>query len=98
MRSTSLVVCATNEQAAVVSALVRHLHTNKHCDLRQWDTEVDAQTIQLLYETADVVHSHMDYWVLRNELRRGTRDGLMQCLTYHGSVDPGNMAGHQRFG
>ncbi len=87
---------AANVVPGVVSALVRHGHTNKHCDLRQWDTEVDAQTIQLLYETADVVHSHMDYWVLRNELRRGTRDGLIQALTYHGSVDPGNMAGSVR--
>ncbi len=87
---------AANVVPGVVSALVRFGHTNKHCDLRQWDTEIDAQTIQLLYETADVVHSHMDYWVLRNELRRGTRDGLMQALTYHGSVDPGNMAGSVR--
>ena len=87
---------AANTVPGVVSALVRHLHTNKHCDLRQWDCEIDAQTIQLLYETADVVHSHMDYRVLRNELRRGTREGLMQALTYHGSVDPGNMAGSVR--
>ena len=87
---------AANVVPGVVSALVRFGHTNKHCDLRQWDTEIDAQTIQLLYETADVVHSHMDYWVLRNELRKGTRDGLMQALTYHGSVDPGNMAGSVR--
>jgi len=84
---------AANVVPGVVSALVRFGHTNKHCDLRQWDTEIDANTVQLLYETADVVHSHMDYRILRNELRRGTRDGLMQALTYHGSVDPGNMAG-----
>ena len=87
---------AANTVPGVVSALVRYGHTNPHCDLRQWDTEIDAHTIQLLYDTADVVHSHMDYWVLRNELRRGTRDGLIQALTYHGSVDPGNMAGSVR--
>jgi hypothetical protein len=87
---------AANTVPGVVSALVRYGHTNKHCDLRQWDTEIDATTIQLLYETADVVHSHMDYWVLRNQLRQGTRQGCIQALTYHGSVDPGNMAGSVR--
>lgn len=81
---------AANSVSGIVSALVRHGHTNKHCDLRQWDVEVDYDTIQLLYDTADVVHSHMDYYVLRNVLRQGTRDGLIQALTYHGSVDPTN--------
>jgi len=84
---------AANSVPGVVSALVRYGHTNKHCDLRQWDVEVDHDTIQLLYDTADIVHSHMDYYVLRNVLRQGTRDGLMQCLTYHGSVDPQNPMG-----
>lgn len=79
--------------AGLTSVLVRHGHTNLHCDLRDYDAEIDAQTVQLLYDTADVVHSHMDYYVLRNVLRQGTRDGLMQCLTYHGSVDPQNLAG-----
>jgi len=77
----------------LTSVLVRHGHTNPHCDLRHYDTDIDAQMVQLLYETADVVHSHIDYNVLRNTLRVGTRDGLMQCLTYHGSVDPGNPSG-----
>jgi len=84
---------AANSVPGVVSALVRYGHTNKHCDLRQWDVEVDYDTIQLLYDTADVVHSHMNYYVLRNVLRQGTREDLIQALTYHGSVDPQNPMG-----
>lgn len=84
---------AANSVAGVVSAFVRYGHSNKHCDLRQWDVDIDDTTIQLLYDTADVVHSHMDYYVLRNMLRQGTRDGLVQALTYHGSVDPENPMG-----
>ena len=77
----------------LTSVLVRHGHTNLHCDLRHYDTDIDGQMVQLLYDTADVVHSHIDYNVLRNNLRVGTREGLIQCLTYHGSVDPGNPSG-----
>lgn len=84
---------AANTVPGVVSALVRYAHNNPHCDLRQWDAEVDAATVALLYLTADVVHSHMDYYVQRNVLREGGRPGLMQALTYHGSVDPANPAG-----
>lgn len=80
----------------LTSVLVRHGHTNLHCDLRHYDAEIDAQTVQLLCDTADVIHSHMDYYVLRNVLRQGTRDGLIQALTYHGSVDPQNIPGSIR--
>jgi glycosyltransferase involved in cell wall biosynthesis len=82
--------------AGLTSVLVRYGHSNAHCDLRDYDTEVDARILDVLYDTADVVHSHMDYYVLRNILRKGTRDGLMQALTYHGSVDPSNVAGSIR--
>lgn len=87
---------AANAVPGVVSAFVRYGHSNPHCDLRQWDVDTDAATVELLYLTADVVHSHMDYYVLRNILRQGTRPGLMQSLTYHGSVDPANPAGSIR--
>jgi hypothetical protein len=80
----------------LTSVLVRHGHTNLHCDLRHYDVDIDAATVQLLYDTADVVHSHMDYYVLRNVIRQGTREGLIQALTYHGSVDPQNPAGSIR--
>lgn len=80
----------------LTSVLVRHGHTNAHCDLRHYDAEIDAATVQLLCDTADVVHSHMDYYVLRNVIRQGTREGLIQALTYHGSVDPQNLPGSIR--
>ena len=80
----------------VTSVLVRHGHTNAHCDLRNLDVEIDAVTVQLLYDTADVVHSHMDYYVVRNVLRQAPRAGQIQCLTYHGSVDPQNPGGSIR--
>ncbi len=84
---------AANTVPGVVSAFARIGHSNPHCDLRQWDLEIDEVTIRVLLATADVVHSHMDYYVLTNNLREGARPGRTMARTYHGSVDPGNMAG-----
>lgn len=84
---------AANVVPGVVSAFARFGHSNPHCDLRQWDGEIDEQTIRVLLATADVVHSHMDYYVLTNNLRESTAPGRTIARTYHGSVDPGNMAG-----
>lgn len=84
---------AANTVPGVVSAFVRFGHSNPHCDLRQWDSEVDAHTVTVLLATADVVHCHMDYYTLTNQLREGTRAGRTIARTYHGSVDPANVAG-----
>lgn len=84
---------AANTADGVVSAFVRWGHSNPHCDLRQWDGDVDWRTVQVLLHTADVVHCHMDYYCLTDNLREGTRKGRTIARTYHGSVDPGNMAG-----
>lgn len=78
---------AANCVPGVVSALVRHGHSNTHCDLRQWDTEVDDRSIRILAMTADVIHSHMDYYVLRNVIRESIGP-WKNARTYHGSVDP----------
>lgn len=88
---------AANTASGIVSAFVRWGHSNPHCDLRQWDGDVDWRTIQVLLHTADVVHCHMDYYCLTDNLREGTRAGRTIARTYHGSVDPGNMAGSMRY-
>lgn len=87
---------AANGVPGVVSAFVRWGHSNPHCDLRQWDGERDAKTVHLLLMTADVVHCHMDYWCLTEELKEGTRAGRTIARTYHGSVDPANPQGSIR--
>lgn len=84
---------AANAVPGVVSALVRFGHSNPHCDLRQWDGEVDARTVHVLLQTADVVHCHMDYRCLTQDLREGVKPGRMMARTYHGSVDPANPSG-----
>lgn len=83
---------AANTHGAIVSAFVRYGHSNPHCDLRQWDMEIDEQSIRVLMATADVIHSHMDYYVLRNILR-GSTGHWKNARTYHGSVDPSNPNG-----
>jgi len=83
---------AANTVPGVVSAFARYGHSNPHCDLRQWDTEIDERNIRVLAMTADVIHSHMDYYVLRNMLRLST-GAWKNARTYHGSVDPQNPKG-----
>lgn len=81
---------AANTVPGVVSAFVRYGHSNPHSDLRQWDGDTDAATVQALAMTADVIHCHMDYRTLLHDLRRGREPGQRIAITYHGSVLPGD--------
>jgi len=77
---------AANSVPGVVSAFARIGHSNPHCDLRQWDIGTDLAALRVLLATADVVHCHIDYSVLLNELG-GLPDHVRAAITYHGSVE-----------
>lgn len=77
---------AANTTGGVISAFVRFGHSNPHCDLRQFDGVTDKDAVRVLMATADVVHCHMDYTVLLNELG-GLPDGMRAAITYHGSLE-----------
>jgi hypothetical protein len=68
------------------SAFVRYGHDNPMCDLRQWDGDEHRREVAALFETADVVHVHMDYATLDNGVSRWP-DRARQMLVrhYHGS-------------
>lgn len=77
---------AANTASGVVSAFVRFGHSNPHCDLRQFDGTTQADAVRILMATADVVHCHMDYTLLLNELG-GLPVGMRAAITYHGSIE-----------
>jgi hypothetical protein len=78
---------AANTVSGIVSAFARIGHSNPACELRQWDVDTQLGMVQLLLRTADVVHCHMDYTVLLNELG-GLPNGVRAAITYHGSTEP----------
>jgi len=65
------------------SAFVRYGHDNPHCDLRQWDGDLDRRTVEGLFEEADVVHVHMDYATIARLPRWPVRQLLVRH--YHGA-------------
>lgn len=77
---------AANTARGVVSAFVRFGHSNPHCDLRQFDGPTQMDAVRILMATADVVHCHMDYTLLLNELG-GLPSGMRAAITYHGSIE-----------
>ncbi len=82
---------AANTVPGVRSALVRYGYSNPHCHLRQWDGELHKPTVELLAMTADVIHCHMDYRALHQDLRYVLRANQRAAITYHGSVLPSDM-------
>lgn len=78
---------AANTVSGVVSAFARLGHSNPSCDLRQWDVTKDIERVRVLYQTADVVHCHMDYSVPLEEFG-GIPYGKRMAITYHGSIEP----------
>ena len=78
---------AANTVPGVVSAFARIGHSNPHCDLRQWDVLRDRTILNILMQTADVIHCHMDYTVPSEELG-GIPAGKRVAITYHGSEEP----------
>lgn len=78
---------AANTVSGVVSAFARLGHSNPSCDLRQWDVVTDIAQVRVLYQTADLVHCHMDYNVPLEELG-GIPSGKRMAITYHGSLEP----------
>jgi len=83
---------AANSVDGVVSAMVRYGDSNPHCSLRQWDGELHRRTVELLAMTADVIHVHMDWRALHQDLRYVLREGQRAAITYHGSVLPSDGA------
>lgn len=77
---------AANTVPGVVSALVRWGHSNPACDLRQFDGVTQADAVRVLMATADVVHCHMDWSLLLDELG-GLPAGMRAAITYHGSIE-----------
>ena len=83
---------AANTVPGVVSALVRWGYANPHCHLRQWDGDLHRRTVELLAMTADVIHVHMDWRTLSQDLKYALRANQRAAITYHGSVLPGDEA------
>ena len=79
---------AANTDARVNSAFVRFGDSNPHCYLRQWDSELHRRSVELLAWSADVIHVHMDYRTLFDDLRWMPTHGQRLAITYHGSVEP----------
>lgn len=75
------------------SAFVRYGQSNPYCDLRQYDGDRHRAGVSALFETADVVHVHMDYTTLDDCAKRWP-DRQRQLLVrhYHGSQSPESFA------
>ena len=71
------------------SAFVRYGSSNPYCDVRQYDGNTQRAGVARLFDTADVVHVHMDYTTLDDCMQRWP-DRSRQLLVrhYHGSQSP----------
>ncbi len=81
---------AANTDPGVVSAFARWGYSNPHCHLRQWDGDLHRQTVEFLAMTADVIHVHMDYRTLHQDLKYSLWPDQRVAITYHGSMLPGD--------
>lgn len=79
---------AANTDPGVVSAFARWGYSNPHCHLRQWDGDLHRQTVEFLAMTADVIHVHMDYRTLHQDLKYSLWPDQRVAITYHGSMLP----------
>lgn len=72
------------------SAFVRYGESNPYCDLRQYDGLRHRIGVSNLFQTADVVHVHMDYTTLEQGCMNRWPDRSKQLLIrhYHGSQGP----------
>lgn len=71
------------------SAFVRYGSGNPYCDLRQYDGFRHQRGIADLFESADVIHVHMDYTTLDDCARRWPRrERQLLVRHYHGSQSP----------
>lgn len=79
----------TGDVVDATSAFVRYGEANPYCDLRQYDGNRQMLGVAKLFDTADVVHVHMDYTTLDDCMRRWP-DRSRQLLVrhYHGSQSP----------
>ncbi len=80
---------AANSVLGGRSAFVRYEDTNPHCSIRQFDGARDAATVLGLFESANIVHAHMDYTAFDDPkfLNRSFRPDQLVIRHYHGS-DP----------
>lgn len=77
-----------NEEGGT-SAFVRFGTSNPYCDLRQYDGDRSRAGVMELFESADVIHVHMDYTTLDDSLKRWPkRDSQLLVRHYHGSQSP----------
>lgn len=74
---------AINQCSPHASLFARFGDNNPHCSLRQLDITDDAALVRRAIETADVVHTHMDFAML--ELARIQWRGVL-VHHYHGSM------------
>ncbi len=71
------------------SAFVRFGTSNPFCDVRQYDGERQRIGVSKLFESADVVHVHMDYTTLDESMKRWPDRGRQLLVRhYHGSQSP----------
>lgn len=71
------------------SALVRYGSSNPFCDVRQYDGQRQRIGVASLFDSADVVHVHMDYTTLDDCIRRWPdRERQLLVRHYHGSQSP----------
>jgi len=77
------------DQSGATSAFVRYGASNPYCDVRQYDGTRQQMGVARLFDTADVVHVHMDYTTLDDCMHRWP-DRSRQLLVrhYHGSQSP----------
>lgn len=77
---------AANCAPGGVSAFARFGHDNPYCDLRQYDATTDRAIVDALFDSADVVHVHMDYETIEHGLKRWPDRGRQMLVRhYHGS-------------
>jgi hypothetical protein len=73
------------------SAFVRFGSSNPYCDVRQYDGTRQRQAVGQLFDSADVVHVHMDYTTLDEPhcmARWPDRSRQVLVRHYHGSQSP----------
>jgi hypothetical protein len=77
---------AVNECTKHASAFARWGHTNPFCDIRQIDGDTQPNDARAAMYHADVIHSHVDYWMQKKTgFRWRARPEQLVIRHYHGT-------------
>jgi hypothetical protein len=80
---------AVNETTKHASAFVRWGNSNPHCDVRQYDGTADAAIVRDAMLQADVIHCHVQPFLINNTGIRPRPEQLV-IRHYHGSSQTGS--------